>query len=223
MPDPVPETPATPDTVFLFNLPNIEQQISVDVAQIPGELRLAKLQEAVRNYIANAANAATQRYNKAEAEWAAYEEAMKADPLQSAVKKPDGERPAAPNLVDIVVAARQRLYDNKVVRKGEGTGRTRQTVDPLTKTVTKVVQDELFAKRKAENSAYKWPDVVKEVSNGPEYLKARVEEMVASKPEGEQAAFRKELEKIMEDKYLRPARIMLGLEKPKGASDTSLL
>lgn len=215
-------TPAA-DTLFKFNLPGVEPEIGVDKAKLPAKTNDYLIETAARTYIANAANGASQKYKKADAPWIAYEEAVAKDPLQTAVAKPEGDRPTAPNLIEVVKAARDRLYSGEMRIAGES-GKEPTTKDPLDKQVTSVVQREVFDKRRKTDPKFSWPQVVKEVgASGIAYLKAAIAEKVSAAPEGERDGIQKALDKYLEEKYLKPARIMLGMDTPKSVVGDGIL
>lgn len=217
-PAPAPAPVADNPNVFTFRIPNTETDIGIDIAAIPAETRMDFLKKGLRDYITNAVNQANVRANKANAPFDAYDEAVKADPLQTAVAKPDGER-AVPELIETAAAARKRLYDGEVRKQGEGDGRKRETVDPLTKLVTEAVVRELFAKRKLTDNKVKYTDITSEISKaggGVKFLETMVAEKVAA------GGDEKELRKFMDARYINPAKMMLGQNDTKATKDQSL-
>lgn len=199
---------------LVFRIPNTETDISIVLGEIPADTRLDLLKKAVRDMIANRVNVANVRNNKALEPWNAYDEASKADPLQTAVPKPEGERPSV-DLLAVAAKARSDLYAGELQKRGDGSGRkAREPKDPLVAAVTKAVISELFQKKKAGNPSYKIMDAQKEVgTDGVAYLKSLIDEKVAA------GADRATFEKFMEDRYMKPARIMLGIDVPKGLKD----
>ena len=207
-----PEAPATPSSVLVFELPNIEGKHSFDCAEIPAEIRVELLKTAVRGVIANRVNAAQQRHQKDEdvKAWAAYDEAVKADPLQSTVAKPTNERPAAPDLIGTMTKAMDDLRKGELRRQGTGEKKPRERKDPLIAMVTKTVVQELFASKKAEDPKYSFLTAQKEVgSDGIAYLNALVEAKVA------EGFDRAAVEKMRDEKYIKPAKLMLGITENK--------
>lgn len=215
-PAPVP-APDNPNT-FQFRIPNTETDIAIDVSQVPPEVRMDMLKKALRDYINNAVNQANVRANKANAPFDAYDEAIKADPLQTAVPKPEGERTVA-DLIGTAAAARERLYKGEVRKQGEGgEGKGRQPKDPLIKLVTDAVVRELFEKNKETTKGYKYTDAVKEVGgDGMAYLNKLIEDKVAAGMD------RATLEKFRDERYVKPAEMMLGRRDNKTTKETSLL
>lgn len=208
-----------PDTNFVFELPNSNStKISIDYATIPQESRFELLKTAIRGYITNSANQANIKANKANEKFAQYDEAIKADPLQTAVAKPDEATrvDSVAAVMEAAVAARTRLYEGAMRKAGDGT-KTRVTKDPLVKLVTDAVLREVFEKNKA-TSGYKWTDAVKEVGgDGVAYLNKRIDARVAAG--GDRAA----LEKFRDERYVNPAKMMLGQKDSKTTKDQSLL
>lgn len=220
------EAPATPAAgtdnanVFQFQIPNTETKMQIDISQVPAELRMDFLQKGLRDYIVNSVNQANVRANKANAPFDAYDEAVKADPLQTAVAKPNGERTAA-DLISVAAAARDRLYKGEVRKNGEGGTTRRETVDPLTKFVTEAVVRELHAKDKEAGGKRKYTEFTSEVSKaggGIKYLEAKIAEKVAG------GADEATLRKFMDERYIKPAQIMLGTKTGKAtAPENSIL
>lgn len=212
-----PAAPAADDpNTLVFRIPNTETDIAVALGNIPPETRLDFLKKGIRDYIVNSTNQANMRAKKANAPHDAYDEAIKADALQTAVPKPAAERTVA-DLLGTAAAARERLYKGEV-RKQDGDGTPRTKTDPLTKMVTDAVVRELFEKKKGTVQGYKWTDAVKEVGgNGVAYLNRMIEERVAAG--GDKGA----LEKFRDERYIRPAEMMLGQRDNKTTKDTSLL
>lgn len=218
--------------------------VTIDLAAIPQEARLELLKSAVRTSVTNRVNVAMVRNRAARAPWtawAAYEAAIAADPLQTAVAKPEGDKPTgeAPAALDPMAKAAEAIAD---LLKGElrsggkkGEGRARKTADPLTVAVTGVVVRAVYDANKAagrkviadgKERAYGYPDATKEVGgDGIKYLNAQIDAKVAAVPEAEQAALRSQLEKRRDDQYINPAKIMLGqtASSKKGGELPSIL
>jgi hypothetical protein len=207
-------TPTTSSTVAEFEFPQLPEgtKIEFDCALIPADVRLDFLKGAVRAYIANRLNGVHTRHQKDEkvAAWFAYDEATKADPLQTAVAKPEGERPAAPDYMEALGRALDDLKAGNVRRQGSGEPKARPTKDPLVKVVTEVVLREVFDARRAADPKYTYLQAKKEVgTDGIAYLNTLIEAKVAG------GADRGALEKMRDEKYIKPARAMLGLDTSK--------
>lgn len=203
------------NTVAVFTLPNLEGERSFDCATIPADTRLDLLKNAVRGYIANRVNAAQQRHQKDEAviAWNAYDEAVKADPLQTAVAKPEGERPGPADLEDAYKRAIDALTTGDI-RKQSGEPKARTRKDPLIATVTEIVVREVFDSKKAADPKYTFLAAKKEVgTDGIAYLNAIIEAKVA------QGVDRTALEKMRDTKYINPAKVMLGLTENKATKE----
>lgn len=216
---PAADAAAENSNLLIFDIAGTEPvtKIQIDLSAIPAETRLELLKQKVREYVSNSVNQANVRHKKALEPFAAYEAACASDPMQTAVAKPTGERPVA-DLTGTAAAARERLYKGELRKVGDGTGAKRQTRDPLTKLVTDAVVRELFDKKKAADASYKWTDAVTEVGgDGVKYLTAKIEERVAAG--GDRAA----LEKFMDERYMKPAKLMLGQSDNKTTKDQSLL
>lgn len=208
-------TPAALDPIAVMEFPNLDGKHSLDMAGIPGDVRMDFLKQGVRAYIQNRLNGLYNRHNKDEkvVAWNAYDEASKADALQTAVPKPEGERPAEPNY--------QEAYDRAVadliagnVRKVSGEPKARKTADPLTKIVTEVVAREVFDARKATDPKYSYLKAKSEVgADGIKYLNDLIDAKV------EAGADRGALEKMRDTKYINPAKAMLGISTTKAVSE----
>lgn len=213
-------TPAPLSTVATFKFPNLEGERTLDCAQIPGNVRLDFLFGAVRTYIANRLNGVHTRHEKDEKviAWKAYDEATKADPLQSAVPKPEGERPADPDYEDAYKRAVADLIAGNIRRQSDEP-KPRKTKDPLTAVVTDAVVRDVYTSKRAADPKYSYLSAKKEVgTDGIAYLNSMIEQKAAAAPEAERAALRSALEKQLETRYIGPAKVMLGLTTPKASS-----
>lgn len=239
------DTPATPDLNLAIEVANTapegseqNQTVSINLGEIPQEARLELLRSAVRTAVTNRVNVAMVRNRAARAPWAAwaaYEAAIAADPLQTTVAKPEGDKPTgeAPAALDPIAKANEAIAD---LLKGElrsqakkGEGRSRQPKDPLVQAVTNVVTRAVYEANKAAGRTvdngkggtrpYGFPDATKEVGgDGVKYLNAQIDAKVAAAPEAEQAELRKALEKQRDTRYIEPAQVMLGLKQSKASA-----
>jgi hypothetical protein len=200
------EQPAPAPTVAEFEFPNLDGKVQFDCATIPADVRLDFLKGAVRAYIANRLNAAATRHQKDDkvAAWFAYDEASKADALQTLVPQPTGERPAEPNFKDVYDRAVADLAAGQIRRQGTEP-KARKTKDPLVSLVTDAVVRAIFDTRRAVNPKYSFFEARKEVgTDGVAYLNAAIEQKVA------EGGDRAQLEKAKQEKYIGPAERMLG-------------
>jgi len=207
---------AVADTVLVFELPGITGQHSFDCATIPANVRLDFLKDKVRGYFQNRVNATAMRHAKdaTVAAWHAYDEASKADPLQTAVPKPEGERPAAADLAGTLSKAMTDLVAGNVRKMGTGEKKPRERADPLIKAVTSAVVREVFESGKAANPKFTYLEASKQVGkDGVAYLNAMIEKRVA------EGVDRTALEKMRDTKYINPAKIMLGQTVGKAISE----
>lgn len=203
-------TPA-PSPIAEFEFPNLDGKRSFDLTIVPANIRMDFLAAGVRGYIQNRLNSLLTRHNRDPkvVAWFAYDEATKADPLQSAVAKPEGERPAAPDYEAAYAEAVKALQEGKV-RKVSQDGPKRKPVDQLTKIVTEVVTREVYDARRAANPKYSFFDAKKEVgTDGVAYLQAKMAEKVAA------GADATEMQKVLDTRYLNPAKAMLGQSTDK--------
>jgi len=198
--------PAPASPIAEFEFPNLDGKQSFDCSTIPADTRLDFLKNGVRAYIANRLNSAHTRHQKDEkvAAWFAYDEATKADPLQTAVAKPEGERPGEPDYKAVYDRAVTDLQAGNV-RKVGSEPKAKKTKDPLIVAITGVVERELFDSRRATDPKYSFLTARKEVGgDGLAYLNAMIEEKVAG------GADRAALEKTRDERYVTPAKTMLG-------------
>lgn len=239
-----PETPAAgaeapaPDYNVEITIPHsaetaggTDRKLTIDLSAIPADARLELLKSQVRTFVTNRVNVANVRANKALAPWLAFDAAMAADPLQTAVAKPDGERPAA---LDTFAKASEAIADllkgevRQQARRGEG--KSRAPRDPLVAAVTPIVTRAVFEANKARNATvavegkparpYTYPDAVKEVGgDGIAYLNKQIDAKVSAAPAAEQAKLRADLEKNRDSRYIEPAKTMIGTKLTKAQSD----
>jgi hypothetical protein len=216
MTDTAPAAPAAVSaSVAEFEFPNLTGKRSFDCALVPTDVRLDFLKGAIRTYIANRLNGVHTRHLKDEtvAAWNAYDEATKADALQTVVPKPDGERPAAPDYEDAYTRAIADLTAGSV-RRQSAEPKPRKTKDPLISVVTEVVAREVFESRRAADPKYSYLHAKKEVGvDGIVYLNALIDAKVAG------GADRAALEKMRDTKYINPAKAMLGITTTKAVTD----
>jgi hypothetical protein len=207
-------TPVAAATAIVFSFAGLPDT-SFDCATIPSDARLDLLKSAAKDYIRNRVNATAQRYAKDESvlAWNAYDEATKADPLQTAVAKPEGERPAPADLAGALARALDDLTKGEIRRKSADP-KPRAKADPLIAMVTKAVARDVYEARKASDPKYSYLLAQKEVGgDGVAYLNRMIDAKV------EAGADRAPLEKMREEKYIKPARIMLGLDTNKSVKD----
>ncbi len=212
---PAPATEAANPNVYIFDIAHTEPktQISVDLSAIPAEVRMDMLKSKVREYVTNSVNQSKLRADRDNKPFDDYAKAIEADALQTVVPQPTGERKVA-DLTGTAAAARDRLYKGEVRKQGEGTGRNRAPKDPIVAVITPIVVREQFDKVKLSNPSYKWADAVKEVGgDGLAYLKGRIETLVAAG--GDRAS----LEKYLDEKYVKPAELIVGARDTKATKD----
>lgn len=216
--------------------------VNIDATAIPAEARFGLLRDRITELVKNRVNVAEQRVNKQltlRSAWAAYDTAQASNALQTAVAKPDGDRPTgdAPAPLDRTAKAGEAIADLLAGRitsqRASGEGRKRATVDPLTKAITSVVVDRVFRAAQAAGTTvpvegkaprpYAYVDAKKAVGgDGLAYLNAQIDNRVNAAPAAEQTALRSQLEKRRDAEYVTPARIMTGLDAPKGGGKDGL-
>lgn len=207
----------------------VDREATIDLAAIPADARMELLRSAARGFVLNRVNVANVRRNKDIAPWVEYEKAIAADPLQTAVAKPTGERPVPLDTFAKASEAIAALLKGEVgTRAKNGEGTSRAPKDPLVAAVSPIVVRAVFDARKGTQIAgkdgamrnYTYPDAVKEVGgDGVAYLNAQIAAKVAAVPEGEQAALRTALEKQRDTRYINPARVMIGQTTTKASAD----
>jgi hypothetical protein len=211
-------------TVLAFTHPVFgDSKFDFDCATIPANIRLDFLKSQTRAYVANRINSLQQRHAKDEKvmAWAQYEAAQQADAFQTAVSKPDFDKPAEPDYNEALERAFADLRDGKTRRHGEGTGRKpRERKDPLIKLVTDAVVKDVYEKKSAGDSKYTYVMARAEVGvDGVAYLNTLIAEKVAAAPHDDQPAVLAALEKMRETKYINPAKLMLGITENKAIRD----
>jgi hypothetical protein len=218
---PTAEAPVAPDTNLAIEVPDSatvpggdDRTVSINLADIPANARLELLKAQVREIVRNRVNVANVRRNKERAPflaWAAYEAAQAADPMQTAVAKPDGEKPTgeAPASLDTMEKAGEAIADllKGEIRSGraKGEGKSRAPKDPLVAAVTPIVVKAVYDANKGTKlddgkggqRTYTYPDAVKAVGgDGVAYLNAQIDAKVAT------GADRAALEKALNARYL---------------------
>lgn len=210
---PATETPVTETTVpapVVLEGVTDGLKYQVVIGNIPSELRMRLLQGAIKQFVANRATSAKGKHKKDMEPFVAYEKATAANPLQTAVAKPTTPAPAL-DIKTPIEKAIADLYANNIGTRTEG-GTAKPTMNELDKLVTRLVQTELWDQHKASGGTDKYMTIAQKVGNGREYLLARIEEKVAA------GADRKQLEAMLEAKYLAPSRMVLGLDVNKKAA-----
>jgi len=204
---------ATPDTILKFEVENYEPEVVLDLAQIPSEVRMRLLRTAARAYITNRLSTAVAKTKSVNGAFDTYDAAVKNDPLQTAVPKPEGER-AATDYAGTIDSAVKALYSGELGKRGTGESKPKVLRDPLITQITRSVVAEVYEKGRAADPKYRYPTAQKEVgSDGLAYLKAKIEAKVAAG--GDAAA----LNAYLETRYIKPARIMLGMDTPGKLKD----
>lgn len=210
MTDTAPQTPASPVVEYEFTqLPG--QTLSFDVSTIPAPIRMDFLKSSVRSYIVNRLNAVHSRYVKDDAvlAWSAYEAATAADPLQTLVAQPTVPKPAEPDYLEAYNRAAADLAAGTIRKQSDGP-KPRKVKDPLVAIVTDVVVRAVYDTRRAADTKFSFFDAKKEVgTDGIAYLNAQIDAKVAA------GADRASLEKVRDEKYVNPAKAMLGLTANK--------
>lgn len=202
-----------PATWFEFEIDDYDKPIGLDLNAVPQEVRMRLLKNATRSYITNRLSTAAAKTKKENAGFDSYDAAMKNDPLQTLVPKPDGTR-ALTDYTGCIEAAIKALYSGELGRRGTGDTKPKVLRDPLITQITRSVVAEVYEKERAKNPQYKYPTAQKEVGqDGLAYLKEKIAAKVAAG--ADEAA----MNKYLETRYINPARIMLGLDTPKTLKD----
>lgn len=209
-------TPAAaerPETFMEFEVDGYDKNVELDLAQIPSEVRMRLLRTATRAYITNRISTAVAKTKKDNGAFDTYEAAVKNDPLQTAVPKPEGER-GVTNFGEVIDGAIKALYSGELGKRGTGEAKPKVLRDPLITQITRSVVAEVYEKGRAADPKYRYPTAQKEVgSDGLAYLKAKIDAKVAAG--GDAAA----LNAYLETRYIKPARIMLGMDAPGKLKD----
>lgn len=196
-----------PSPIGEFEFPNLPGTHSLDLATLPATVRMDFLKGAVRAYIQNRLNGLYNRHQKDPAviAWYAYDEATKADALQTAVAKPTVDRPAEPDYQATYDAAVADLVAGNVRKQGSGEPKARTAKDPLVAMVTTIVVRELFNSKRKDDPTYGFLKAKAEVgADGVAYLNKLIDAKV------EAGVPRADLEKMLAERYINPAKAALG-------------
>lgn len=188
---------------------------TLDLASVPMDIRVQLLKTAAKAYVHNRVSTAQAKTAKANAEWTSYEAAMQANPLQEIVAMPTTPK-AVTDFAGIVDGAINALLSGQLGKRGGGTGKKpKELRNPIITQVTRAVVAKVYADNLKLDPAYKYPTAQKEVgSDGYEYLnRVKLPEWLAAG--GTEESFNK----VVDTKYTKPARLMLGLDKPKSLAD----
>jgi hypothetical protein len=211
--------PVRPETWLSFEIDDYDPAIELDMANIPQPVRMKLLRSATKSYIINRLSTAVAKAAKQNAPFNQYDAAMKNDPLQTLVAKPEGERASIP-YAETIDGAIKALYSGELGRRGSGEGTKKVLRDPLVTQITRSVVAEVYEKQRKLNPSYKYPTAQKEVGqDGLAYLREKIDAQVAALPEADRAAKKAQLDKYLETRYVAPARIMLGMDTPKSLKD----
>ena len=208
--------PETPSTVVSAEYPGFTGKVDFDCAEIAASARLDLLKDATARYIRNRLNQVQVRHNKDERviAWDNFDKANEVDPLQSAIAKPEFDRPAEPDYQAAFYAAITALREGTIRKQGTGERKERKRVDPLVKLVTEAVVREWYESRRATDPKYTYPMAKKDVGpDGVAFLNGRIETMVAA------GGNRADLEKMRDTKYINPVKITLGLTETKATKE----
>jgi hypothetical protein len=204
--------PANPDHALEFELESYDGDIKVNVALIPDAVRMRLLKNATKAYITNRVSTAEAATKKANAPFVQYDAAMKNDPLQTLVPAPEGVRKTT-DVFASIDAAIKALYSGEIGKRG-GEKKAKVLRDPLITQITRAVVAEVYEKGRALDPQYKYPTAQKLVGqDGLAYLKDRIAEKVAL------GADEASLLKYLDTRYVKPARIQLGLDVPKSLAE----
>lgn len=217
---PEPEVVTTPPTegpVAPYTFPSKELGVDVtmDMARIPETVVDYLLKNAVKAYVQNRTSTAKSSAAKENEPWVRYRNAMAADPNQTLVQMP--EKPeVVVDYADIIRSAVRALYEGTMGRRdGTGVKKKAERKDPLIAAITRTVIQEVFEKNYALDNSYKYPMASKEVgTDGVAYLRAK---MASNIEQG--LATKEQMEFVLETKYMKPARIMLGMDEPGKLKD----
>lgn len=208
-------TPAVPTAVepFTFLVKDFGQNVTMDLARLPDTVVDYLLKNAIKAYVQNRTSTAKSSAKDENAPWTAYENAVAANgPDQTLVPLPEKPKVIV-DYADIIKKAVKALYDDTIgKRDGSGTKKKAERKDPLISAITRTVIQEVFEKNYALDNNYKFPMASKEVgTDGLAYLRAKMAANVAAG-----VATQEQMDYVLETKYLKPARIMLGLDPLTG-------
>lgn len=208
-PAPVAPGPVEP---FTFMVKDFGQNVTMDLAKLPDTVVDYLLKNAIKAYVQNRTSTAKSSAKDENQPWTAYEAAEAAQPGQTLVPMPEKPKVVV-DYADIIRKAVKALYDDTIgKRDGSGTKKKAERKDPLIAAITRTVIQEVFEKNYALDNNYKYPMASKEVgTDGLAYLRAKMAANVAAG-----VATEEQMNYVLETKYLKPARTMLGLDPLTG-------
>jgi len=182
----------------------------LNLGAVPEAARMHLLRSAAKSYVTNRVATAQSLAKKANAPFDAYDAAMKHDPLQTHIAKPEGERKQV-DVQEIIDSAMKALLDGEITKRGRSGGDPKAPKDPLDAAIHRSLTVELFNTRKAAHPDYKYFTAQKEIGQDVQAaLEAIVQRGIAAGMDEKQAR------EWVDNRYVKPNRLILGLDKLPG-------
>jgi hypothetical protein len=206
----VDETPKNGENKVRIDLDQLDDPVELDIDRIPIAARWHLLRSAAKSYVTNRVATTQSLTKKANLPFDAYDAAMRHDPLQTHVKRPDGERKIV-DYKELVDTAIKALYAGEIGKRGRGPGEAKIPKDPLDAAILRhLVSEKYEAARKADPS-YRYFSAQKDIGyDAKAALEAIVERGITFGMDEKTAR------EWVENRYVKPARMMLGLDKMAG-------
>jgi hypothetical protein len=205
-----------PERLVEFEIDGYDKDVVINLEKVHEDVRMHLLRTAAKNYVVNRVSTAVSTAKKANAPFDSYDAAQKNDPVQTLVPQPAGSRQVV-DFAGIIEKGINALYTGDIGRRGRGEGTTKPPKDKLNDQLLRTLTQEVFAKRFAADPSYKYFTAKKEVEafegDATKYYMSKIAAAVAAG-----ADEKKEMER-WEAEYLKPARILVGLDKPTKFKD----
>jgi hypothetical protein len=201
--------PANKEFILEFEVDGYGKPVVIDLQKLPDDIKVHLLKTATKSYVTNRVSTAESTAKKSNALFDSYDAAQKNNPLQTDVPPPSGERNTV-DYVSIVERALNALYTGEIGRRGGG-GADKAPKDPLNAYMLRALVQKVFETKHAADPKYGYLNAKAEV--GPSamaYINKSIAESVAL------GADEKQTREYLEAKYIRPARVMAGLDKLGG-------
>jgi hypothetical protein len=205
-----------PERLVEFEIDGYDKDVVINLEKVHEDVRMHLLRTAAKNYVVNRVSTAVSTAKKANSAFDSYDAAQKNDPLQELVPVPEGKRQVV-DYATIIEKGINALYSGDIGRRGRGEGTTKPPKDKLNDQLLRTLTQEVFAKRFAADPSYKYFTAKKEVEafggDATAYYMSKIASAVAAG-----ADEKKEMER-WDAEYVKPARILVGLDKPTKFKD----
>ena len=146
--------PTSNPNLITFKVPN-HGEVTVDLEKMSGKVRAKLMANAVTTYVKNRVSTMTSAAGKANEAWEKYDGAQAFNPEQTFVPKPETARKEV-DVSATVQAAIDAMYNDQMGAHVRGESKPKADRDPVLEHITRTVVTELFNKRHAADSTYKY-------------------------------------------------------------------